>query len=214
MLRIILWILDPRRAYTAEKLFFRALLQICAMMKGRLRVPIYRDGVLFRFQRLGVRGMENGSLYMAQQCITSSMLIFPIPLGTFTCVTGVSGSGKSSFVNEILYKKLASELNGAKTRAGAFDSIEGMEYLDKVIDIDQSPIGRTPRSNPATYTGVFHDIRELFASTQDAKLRGYSAGHFPSRCGERGALRGLCRRWTAQNRNAFFAGYLCALRCV
>ncbi|MBS5149405.1 MAG: excinuclease ABC subunit UvrA [Butyricicoccus pullicaecorum] len=103
---------------------------------------------------------------------------FSIPLGTFTCVTGVSGSGKSSFVNEILYKKLASELNGAKTRAGAFDSIEGMEYLDKVIDIDQSPIGRTPRSNPATYTGVFHDIRELFASTQDAKLRGYSAGRF------------------------------------
>ncbi len=103
---------------------------------------------------------------------------FAIPLGTLTCVTGVSGSGKSSFVNEILYKKLASELNGAKTRAGAFDSIEGMEYLDKVIDIDQSPIGRTPRSNPATYTGVFNDIRELFASTQDAKLRGYGPGRF------------------------------------
>ncbi|MBS5145455.1 MAG: excinuclease ABC subunit UvrA [Butyricicoccus pullicaecorum] len=103
---------------------------------------------------------------------------FSIPLGTFTCVTGVSGSGKSSFVNEILYKKLASELNGAKTRAGAFDSIEGMEYLDKVIDIDQSPIGRTPRSNPATYTGVFHDIRELFAATQDAKMRGYGPGRF------------------------------------
>ena len=82
------------------------------------------------------------------------------------------------FVNEILYKKLASELNGAKTRAGAFDSIKGMEYLDKVIDIDQSPIGRTPRSNPATYTGVFHDIRELFAATQDAKMRGYGPGRF------------------------------------
>lgn len=103
---------------------------------------------------------------------------FSIPLGTLTCVTGVSGSGKSSFVNEILYKKLASELNGAKTRAGAFDSIKGMEYLDKVIDIDQSPIGRTPRSNPATYTGVFHDIRELFAATQDAKMRGYGPGRF------------------------------------
>lgn len=103
---------------------------------------------------------------------------FSIPLGTLTCVTGVSGSGKSSFVNEILYKKLAADLNGAKTRPGAFDSIEGMEYLDKVIDIDQSPIGRTPRSNPATYTGVFNDIRDLFASTQDAKMRGYGPGRF------------------------------------
>src|SRR5699024_1297048 len=101
-----------------------------------------------------------------------------IPLGTLTCVTGVSGSGKSSFINEILYKKLAADLNGAKTRPGAFDSIEGMEHLDKVIDIDQSPIGRTPRSNPATYTGVFNDIRDLFASTQDAKMRGYGPGRF------------------------------------
>ncbi|HEX3026511.1 MAG TPA: ATP-binding cassette domain-containing protein, partial [Clostridia bacterium] len=101
-----------------------------------------------------------------------------IPLGTFTCVTGVSGSGKSSLVNEILYKKLAAELNGAKTRAGEHDSVEGLEYLDKVIDIDQSPIGRTPRSNPATYTGVFTDIRNIFASTQEAKMRGYSSGRF------------------------------------
>ncbi len=103
---------------------------------------------------------------------------FSIPLGTFTCVTGVSGSGKSSFVNEILYKRLAADLNGAKTRAGAHESIEGMEHLDKVIDISQSPIGRTPRSNPATYTGVWNDIRELFATTQDAKMRGYGAGRF------------------------------------
>lgn len=103
---------------------------------------------------------------------------FSIPLGTLTCVTGVSGSGKSSFINEILYKKLAADLNGAKTRPGAFDSIEGMENLDKVIDIDQSPIGRTPRSNPATYTGVFNNIRDLFASTQDAKMRGYGPGRF------------------------------------
>ena len=103
---------------------------------------------------------------------------FTIPLGTLTCVTGVSGSGKSSFVGEILYKKLASELNGAKTRPGAFDSIEGLENLDKVIDIDQSPIGRTPRSNPATYTGVFNDIRDLFAKTADAKARGYNASRF------------------------------------
>jgi excinuclease ABC subunit A len=101
-----------------------------------------------------------------------------IPLGTFVCVTGVSGSGKSSLINEILYKYLAAELNGAKTHPGAFERIEGVSALDKVIAIDQSPIGRTPRSNPATYTGVFNDIRALFASTQDAKLRGYTSGRF------------------------------------
>ena len=99
-------------------------------------------------------------------------------LGAFNCVTGVSGSGKSSLVNEILYKRLAAELNGAHTRAGAHKEIRGLEYLDKVIDINQAPIGRTPRSNPATYTGVFNDIRELFASTQDAKMRGFSSGRF------------------------------------
>ena len=101
-----------------------------------------------------------------------------IPLGTFTCVTGVSGSGKSSLVNEIIFKKLGTELNRMKTRPGKCDRIEGMEYLDKVVDIDQSPIGRTPRSNPATYTGVFNDIRDLFASTQEAKSRGYGPGRF------------------------------------
>ena len=101
-----------------------------------------------------------------------------IPLGTFTCVTGVSGSGKSSLVNEILYKKLGADLNRVKVRPGKHDRIEGEKYLDKVIDIDQSPIGRTPRSNPATYTGLFNDIRELFASTQDAKTRGYGPGRF------------------------------------
>lgn len=100
------------------------------------------------------------------------------PLGTFTCVTGVSGSGKSSLINEILYKKLAGELNGAKTKAGAHNGIEGIENLDKVIDIDQSPIGRTPRSNPATYTGLFGDVRQLFSMTQEAKSRGYGPGRF------------------------------------
>lgn len=100
------------------------------------------------------------------------------PLGTFLCVTGVSGSGKSSLINEILYKSLASTLNRAKTRSGEHDEILGVENLDKVIDINQAPIGRTPRSNPATYTGVFTDIRELFASTNDAKMRGYSSGRF------------------------------------
>ena len=101
-----------------------------------------------------------------------------IPLGTLTCVTGVSGSGKSSLVTEVIEKTLGAKLNRRKVRPGKSDGIEGMEYLDKVIDIDQSPIGRTPRSNPATYTGLFGDIRELFASTQDAKLRGYKSGRF------------------------------------
>ena len=101
-----------------------------------------------------------------------------IPLGEFVCVTGVSGSGKSSLVNEILYKYLAAELNRAKTRPGSFKQMKGLNALDKVIEINQAPIGRTPRSNPATYTGVFTDIRELFASTQDAKMRGFSSGRF------------------------------------
>lgn len=101
-----------------------------------------------------------------------------IPLGKFVCVTGVSGSGKSSLVNEVLYKYLAAQLNGAKAHAGKCRAIRGLDALDKVIAIDQSPIGRTPRSNPATYTGVFTDIRNLYAGTQDAKLRGYGAGRF------------------------------------
>ncbi len=100
------------------------------------------------------------------------------PLGTFTCVTGVSGSGKSSLINQILSKELENRLNGAKQPSGKFDEIEGLEYLDKVIEIDQSPIGRTPRSNPATYTGVFDIIRELFAMTPDSRARGYKNGRF------------------------------------
>ena len=127
-----------------------------------------------------VRRKGNGKKLTVKGCAVNNLkhTDFTIPLGTFTCVTGVSGSGKSSFVNEILYKKLAAELNGAKTRAGAHDQMTGLSYLDKVIDIDQSPIGRTPRSNPATYTGVFNDIRDLFAKTADAKARGYGPSRF------------------------------------
>ena len=127
-----------------------------------------------------VRRKGSGKKLRVKGCAVNNLkhTDITIPLGTLTCVTGVSGSGKSSFVGEILYKKLAAELNGAKTRPGAFDGIEGLENLDKVIDIDQSPIGRTPRSNPATYTGVFNDIRDLFAKTADAKARGYGPSRF------------------------------------
>ncbi len=118
---------------------------------------------------LTVRGARENNL----QNVTASF-----KLGALNVVTGVSGSGKSSLVNEILYKHLASELNRASCHAGKHDAIEGLEHLDKVINIDQAPIGRTPRSNPATYTGVFNDIRDLFASTNDAKMRGYAPGRF------------------------------------
>ena len=101
-----------------------------------------------------------------------------LPLGTLTCITGVSGSGKSTLINEILLKRLARDLNRAKVKPGAHKEIKGMEYLDKVINIDQSPIGRTPRSNPATYTGVFDQIRDLFAQTNEAKMKGYQKGRF------------------------------------
>src|SRR5699024_3699877 len=101
-----------------------------------------------------------------------------IPLGLFTCVTGVSGSGKSSLVNEILYKSLSHSVNGARIRPGKHKMIKGLENVDKVVAIDQSPIGRTPRSNPATYTGVFDYIRDLFSMTNEAKMRGYKKGRF------------------------------------
>ena len=138
-------------------------------LSGRKKIPVPEHRRPGNGHVLTIRGAAENNLRDVD---------VSIPLGTFTCVTGVSGSGKSSLVNEILYKRLAADLNRAKTRPGKHRGIEGEEFLDKVIAIDQSPIGRTPRSNPATYTGLFNDIRELFASTQDAKARGYGPGRF------------------------------------
>ena len=138
-------------------------------LSGRKRIPVPTERRKGSGNFLTIRGAAENNLRGVD---------VSIPLGTFTCVTGVSGSGKSSLVNEVLYKKLAADLNRAKTRPGKHKAIEGEEFLDKVIDIDQSPIGRTPRSNPATYTGLFNDIRDLFASTPDAKARGYGPGRF------------------------------------
>ena len=138
-------------------------------LSGRKKIPVPPQRRPGNGNLITVRGASENNLKNVD---------VSIPLGTFTCVTGVSGSGKSSLVNEILYKRLAADLNRAKTRPGAHKALEGEEFLDKVINIDQSPIGRTPRSNPATYTGLFNDIRELFASTPDAKARGYGPGRF------------------------------------
>ena len=138
-------------------------------LSGKKKIPVPKERRKGNGNMLTVKGASENNL---------KNINVSFPLGTFTAVTGVSGSGKSSLINEILYKTLAKELNRAKTVPGKCKEIVGMEYLDKVIDIDQSPIGRTPRSNPATYTGVFSDIRELFASTNDAKIRGYKSGRF------------------------------------
>ena len=138
-------------------------------LAGRRKIPVPKERRTGNGKHLKVIGAAENNL---------RHIDVDFPLGAFICVTGVSGSGKSSLVNEILYKKLGADLNRVKVRPGKHDRIEGEEFLDKVIDIDQSPIGRTPRSNPATYTGLFNDIRELFASTQDAKARGYGPGRF------------------------------------
>jgi len=138
-------------------------------LTGRKKIPVPKVRRKGNGQYLTIKGAAENNL---------KNLNIKLPLGEFICITGVSGSGKSSLVNDIIYKVLANKLNKAKTIAGKYKSIEGIENLDKVIDINQAPIGRTPRSNPATYTGVFGDIRELFASTKDAKTRGYSAGRF------------------------------------
>lgn len=138
-------------------------------LSGRKKIPVPK-----------MRRKGNGNFLTVKGAMENNLkkINVKIPLGEFVCVTGVSGSGKSSLVNDIIYKVLANKLNRAKTFPGEYKSIEGIENLDKVINIDQSPIGRTPRSNPATYTGVFTDIRDLFASTKDAKAHGYGAGRF------------------------------------
>ena len=138
-------------------------------LSGKRRIPVPAD-----------RRPGNGNFLTIKKARENNLkgVTVKVPLGTFTCVSGVSGSGKSSLVNEVLFKTLSAELNGSRVKPGQCGGIDGLEFLDKVIDIDQSPIGRMPRSNPATYTGVFTDIRELFAQTADAKMRGYNSGRF------------------------------------
>ncbi len=138
-------------------------------LSGRRRIPIPEERRAPNGKWIEIRGAREHNL---------KEIDVRIPLGVFTCVTGVSGSGKSTLINEILYRVLAAELNGARTKPGDHDEILGLGHLDKVIDIDQSPIGRTPRSNPATYTGVFDLIREVFSATTEAKMRGYRPGRF------------------------------------
>ena len=138
-------------------------------LSGKKEIPIPKDRRKPKEKSIKVLGASENNL---------KSIDVEFPLGVFTCVTGVSGSGKSTLVNEILYKRLSQELHRGKKRPGSHDEIEGTDNIDKVIDIDQSPIGRTPRSNPATYTGVFDHIRELFAMTPEAKMRGYKKGRF------------------------------------
>jgi excinuclease ABC subunit A len=140
-----------------------------AYLSGRKKIEVPSSRRAVTDKKLVIKGATENNL---------NNVTVDIPLGILTCVTGVSGSGKSSLVNEILYKTLARDLNRAKVRPGTYKEIIGMDYLDKVIDIDQSPIGRTPRSNPATYTGLFDLIRDLFTQTNEAKMRGYQKGRF------------------------------------
>ncbi len=174
------WIVDigPGAGVHGGRLVAQGTVQdICAVpesitgqyLSGRKQIEVPSQRRTFNGHYLEILGAKQNNL---------RNIDVKIPLGVMTCVTGISGSGKSSLINEILYKRLSAELNHARVRAGAHRAMKGLEFVDKVIGIDQSPIGRTPRSNPATYTGVFTDIRALFAQTQDAKMRGYDAGRF------------------------------------
>ncbi len=154
---------------TADKIMKSKKSITGAYLSGRKRIAIPSKRRATNGKWLKVHGAKENNL---------KDIDIEVPLGVLTCVTGVSGSGKSSFVNDILYKRLARDLNRAKMKPGKHSDISGLEYLDKVIDIDQSPIGRTPRSNPATYTGLFDPIRDIFAKTADAKMRGYQKGRF------------------------------------
>lgn len=147
---------------TAEEIMACPHSETGLYLSGKKRIPVPEERRKGNGNKLEIFGAAQNNL---------KNIDVKIPLGTFVCITGVSGSGKSSFVNEILYKELANQLNGAKKHPGKFKKIKGVEFLDKVIDIDQSPIGRTPRSNPATYTGLFGDIRELFAMLPEAKAQ-------------------------------------------
>lgn len=138
-------------------------------LSGKMFIPVPKKRRSGTGEKLIIKGATENNL---------KNIKVEIPLGTFTCITGVSGSGKSSLVNEIIYKQLTKSINNSRVKAGAYKEMLGMEFIDKIVDINQSPIGRTPRSNPATYTGVFTDIREIFAMTNSAKLKGYTSSRF------------------------------------
>ena len=185
---------------TAEELMKNERSVTGAYLSGRIRIPVPEE----RRKPTGflkIRGAAENNL---------KNIDVDIPLGVMTCITGVSGSGKSSLINEILYKRLARDLNRARIIPGKHKDILGADQLDKVIDIDQSPIGRTPRSNPATYTGVFDQIRDLFAATADAKAKGYKKGRFSFNV-KGGTVRSLQRRRHYKNRDALSAGRIRSL---
>lgn len=140
-----------------------------AYLSGRKKIEVPKKRREYTGKSIKVKGAEENNL---------KNIDVEFPLGQFVCVTGVSGSGKSSLVNEILYKSLAQKINKSRIKPGKHKSIEGLDNIDKIVDIDQSPIGRTPRSNPATYTGAFDIIRDIFANTNEAKMRGYKKGRF------------------------------------